>query len=72
MDLDTAASLGEALGGLAIMATLLFGLRQVIEVNRNRRYEISQTIAKSLENPLVKRGFRPLATSSPRTPPLRA
>ena len=45
MDLDTAASLGEALGGLAIMATLLFGLRQVIEVNRNRRYEISQTIA---------------------------
>ena len=57
MDLDTAASLGEALGGLAIMATLLFGLRQVIEVNRNRRYEISQTIAKSLENPLVQRGF---------------
>ena len=30
MDLDTAASLGEALGGLAIMATLLFGLRQVM------------------------------------------
>ncbi|MAF93183.1 hypothetical protein CMO85_00790 [Candidatus Woesearchaeota archaeon] len=57
MDLDTAASLGEALGGLAIMATLLFGLRQVLEVNRNRRYEISQTIAKSLENPLVQRGF---------------
>ena len=56
MDLDTAASLGEAFGGLAI-ATLLFGLRQVIEVNRNRRYEISQTIAKSLENPLVQRGF---------------
>ena len=57
MNLETAASLGEALGGLAIMATLLFGLRQVIEVNRNRRYEISQTIAKSLENPLVQRGF---------------
>ena len=57
MNLETAASLGEALGGLAIMATLLFGLRQVMEVNRNRRYEISQTIAKSLENPLVQRGF---------------
>jgi hypothetical protein len=28
-----------------------------MEVNRNRRYEISQTIAKSLENPLVQRGF---------------
>ena len=38
------------------MATLVFA-RQVMEVNRNRRYEISQTIAKSLENPLVQRGF---------------
>ena len=57
MNLETAASLGEALGGLAIMATLLFGLRQVMEVNRNRRYMISQTIATSLENPLVQRGF---------------
>ena len=28
-----------------------------MEVNRNRRYEISQTIANSLENPLVQRGF---------------
>ena len=57
MNLETAASLGEALGGLAIMATLLFGLRQVMEVNRNRRYEIAQSVAKSLENPLVQRGF---------------
>ena len=57
MNLETAANLGEALSGLAIMATLVFGLRQVMEVNRNRRYEISQTIAQSLENPLVQRGF---------------
>ena len=57
MDLETAAQLGEMLGGLAIVFTLLFGLRQVVEVNRNRRYEISQTIANSLENPLVQRGF---------------
>ena len=57
MELETAANLGEALSGLAIMATLVFGLRQVMEVNRNRRYEISQTIAQSLENPLVQRGF---------------
>jgi len=57
MNLETAANLGEALSGLAIMATLLFGLRQIMEVNRNRRYEISQTIAHSLENPLVQRGF---------------
>ena len=57
MNLENIANIGEALGGLAIMATLLFGLRQVLEVNRNRRYEISQTIAASLENPLVQRGF---------------
>ena len=57
MNLENIANIGEALGGLAIMATLLFGLRQVLEVNRNRRYEISQTIASSLENPLVQRGF---------------
>ena len=53
MDLEAAANLGEALSGLAIMFTLLFGIRQVMEVNRNRRYEISKTIAQSLENPLV-------------------
>ena len=57
VNLETAAQLGEMLGGLAIVFTLLFGLRQVMEVNRNRRYEISQTIANSLENPLVQRGF---------------
>tara|TARA_B100000003_G_C10835994_1_gene332951 strand:+ start:316 stop:861 length:546 start_codon:yes stop_codon:yes gene_type:complete len=57
MDLESAANIGETLSGLAIMFTLLFGIRQVMEVNRNRRYEISQTIAQSLENPLVQRGF---------------
>ncbi|MGB0201381.1 MAG: hypothetical protein ACPGSV_06025 [Candidatus Poseidoniaceae archaeon] len=62
MNLETAAQLGEMLGGLAIVFTLLFGLRQVMEVNRNRRYEISQTIANSLENPLVQRGFATFGT----------
>lgn len=62
MDLETAANLGEALSGLAIMFTLLFGVRQVMEVNRNRRFEISQTIATSLENPLVQRGFATFGT----------
>ncbi|DAC15713.1 MAG TPA: hypothetical protein D7H86_00820 [Candidatus Poseidoniales archaeon] len=57
MNLETASQLGEMLGGLAIVFTLLFGVRQVLEVNRNRRFEISQTIANSLENPLVQRGF---------------
>ena len=57
MNLESAAQIGEMLGGLAILFTLIFGLRQISEVNRNRRYEISQTIAASLENALVQRGF---------------
>ena len=65
MDLESAANIGEALSGLAIMFTLLFGLRQVLEVNRNRRFEISQTIATSLENPLVQRGFANLGRIQP-------
>ena len=65
MDLEAAANVGEALSGLAIMFTLLFGLRQVLEVNRNRRFEISQTIATSLENPLVQRGFANLGRITP-------
>ena len=64
MDLEAAANIGEALSGLAIMFTLLFGIRQVMEVNRNRRYEISQTIAQSLENPLVQRALLRLVPSS--------
>lgn len=67
MDLEAAANLGEALSGLAIMFTLLFGIRQVLEVNRNRRFEISQTIANSLENPLVQRGFAALGMINERT-----
>lgn len=65
MDLESAANIGEALSGLAIMFTLLFGLRQVLEVNRNRRFEISQTIANSLENALVQRGFANLGRILP-------
>ena len=44
MNLEAAANIGEALSGLAIMFTLLFGIRQVMEVNRNRRYEISKRL----------------------------
>ena len=67
MNLETASQLGEMLGGLAIVFTLLFGVRQVLEVNRNRRFEISQTIANSLENPLVQRGFAILGRMSSNT-----
>ena len=34
MDLEEAANLGEILGGLAILVTLLFGIRQIVELNK--------------------------------------
>ena len=36
MDLETAANIGEALGGLAILVTLLFGLRQIRDWNQTQ------------------------------------
>ena len=72
MNLESAANIGEALSGLAIMFTLLFGLRQVVEVNRNRRFEISQTIATSLENPLVQRGFATFGSVIPTSQVLKS
>ena len=55
MDLDTAAQLGEVFGGLAILITLLFGLRQVNQWNENRRYDIAQSVASFLSSPLIQR-----------------
>lgn len=57
MDLDTAAQLGEVFGGLAILITLLFGLRQVSQWNENRRYDIAQSVASHLSSPLIQRGL---------------
>ncbi len=57
MDLDTAAQLGEVFGGLAILITLLFGLRQASQWNENRRYDIAQSVASHLSSPLIQRGL---------------
>lgn len=61
MNLDTAAQLGEALGGIAILLTMLFGLRQVLEWNQTRRNEITQRIAEHLGTTLVQRGMGVIA-----------
>ena len=55
MDLDTAAQLGEVFGELAIVMTLLFGLRQVSQWNENRRHDIAQSVASFLSSPLIQR-----------------
>ncbi len=57
MDIETAANLGEALSGIAILFTLLFSLRQMKYWNENRRYEIGRDIANHLADPLIQRGF---------------
>ena len=37
MNLDEAANVGEILGGLAILVTLIFGIRQIKEYNKSKR-----------------------------------
>ena len=57
MDIETAANIGEAVSGIAILFTLLFSLRQIKYWNENRRYEIGRDLANHMNNPLVHRGF---------------
>ena len=57
MDIETAANIGEAVSGIAILFTLLFSLRQMKHWNENRRYEIGRDLAANMNNPLVHRGF---------------
>ena len=57
MDIETAANIGEAVSGIAILFTLLFSLRQVKFWNENRRYEIGRDLAAHLNNPMIHRGF---------------
>lgn len=57
MDIETAANIGEAVSGIAILFTLLFSLRQMKYWNENRRYEIGRDLANHMNNPLIHRGF---------------
>ena len=61
MNLETAAQVGETLGGIAILLTMLFGLRQVVEWNQTRRNEITQRIAEHLGTTLVQRAMGVIA-----------
>lgn len=47
MDIETAANIGEAVSGIAILFTLLFSLRQMKHWNENRRYEIGRDLAST-------------------------
>ena len=57
MNLDDAANIGEILGGIAILVTLIFGLRQIIELNKSKEREASREIANLLASPLYQTGM---------------
>ncbi len=57
MNLDEAANLGELLGGLAILVTLIFGIRQIIELNKGKEREASREIANLLASPMYQSGL---------------
>ena len=57
MDLEEAANLGEILGGLAILVTLLFGIRQIVELNKAKEREASREIANLLASPMYQSGL---------------
>jgi len=57
MNLEEAANLGELLGGLAILVTLIFGIRQIVELNKAREREASREIANLLASPIYQSGL---------------
>ena len=57
MDIEMAANIGEMFGGLAILITLIFGMRQMKQWNENRKYEIGRDVASHLSSPLIQRGI---------------
>jgi len=65
MDLEQAANLGEILGGLAILVTLLFGIRQIIELNKAKEREASREIANLLASPMYQSGLSILINKLP-------
>ncbi|DAC15558.1 MAG TPA: hypothetical protein D7H86_01030, partial [Candidatus Poseidoniales archaeon] len=57
MNLEEAANLGEILGGLAILVTLLFGIKQIIELNKAKESEASREVANLLASPMYQSGL---------------
>jgi hypothetical protein len=57
MNLEDAANIGEILGGLAILATLIFGLRQIAELNKSKEREAARDIANLLSSPMYQKAI---------------
>lgn len=57
MNLEDAANIGELLGGLAILVTLIFGIRQLIDLKKVKEKEASREIANLLASPMYQTGM---------------
>ena len=57
MNLEDAANFGELLGGLAILVTLIFGIRQLIELQKVKEQEASREMANLLASPMYQTGM---------------
>ena len=57
MNLDDAANIGELLGGLAIVVTLIFGIRQIIELKKTKEHEATRELANLLSSPMYQYGI---------------
>lgn len=57
MNLEDAANIGELLGGLAIVVTLIFGIRQIIEFKKTKEQEATRELANLLASPMYQSGI---------------
>ena len=57
MNLETAASLGEMLGGLAILFTLIFGFRQVKQWAESKKIDAARSFADHVSTPMIQYAF---------------
>ena len=54
MDIETAANLGEMLGGLAILFTLIFGARQIKQWNETVKINSARDVANHISSPSIQ------------------
>ena len=57
MNLEDAANIGELLSGLAIIGTMIFGIRQIIELNKSKEKAATRELANLLASPMYQFGI---------------
>ena len=57
MNLENAANLGDLLGGMAILGTLIFGVRQIVELKKTKEKEAARELANIFSSPMYQTGM---------------